>query len=236
MSAWLKYIGTYIFYSSLTNHELYLSPKADIHSVLLSRNMAAGMKDYNAASGIQKDIVTMTLGAITGAASAVAERVSKGNSHSAGAPSLVFVDFGSSEGANSIPAIRVAIQAVRKVLPKSAISVVHEDLARFALRADSRLTVLRISTNWCALFQLTENPEISYRFASATDKTATADAKASDNVFTFASGTTFFEQVVPSGSLHFGFSANAVRAPNRSCCYSLSNPARRLAQQADRDP
>lgn len=92
------------------------------------------------------------------------------------------VDYGCSEGKNSIYVVRAAIEKVRASRPEQAFSVVHEDLP---------------TNNFNRLFQ-------------QLHEFAPYDATPESPVHVFASGTSFYSAVVPPKTVHLGISSSAL--------------------------
>lgn len=93
-------------------------------------------------------------------------------------------DMGCADGATSIDMISAAIEAVRKRSPSLPISVVH---------ADQPLNDYNALMN--VVHGLSEVESFLPRY---------------EGIFPVVSATTFFRQILPPGSLHLGFSANAM--------------------------
>jgi hypothetical protein len=103
---------------------------------------------------------------------------------SAGQQPVVIVDYGSSEGHNSLGPMGVAIGALRdRVGLERAILVVHTDLAE---------------NDFTALFRTLSADPNSYLHGDPA-------------VFTFAVGRSFYEQLLPVGSVSLGWSSWAVQ-------------------------
>jgi hypothetical protein len=102
---------------------------------------------------------------------------------------IVIADYGSSEGHNSLAPMAVAIGALRnRVGPERAISVVHADLP---------------GSDFSALFQtLNTDPDSYLRGDPAT--------------FASAVGRSFYQQILPSGSVTLGWSSWAVQWLSRT--------------------
>jgi hypothetical protein len=97
---------------------------------------------------------------------------------------IVIADYGSSEGRNSLLPMSVAIGALRKrVGPERAICVVHTDLP---------------GNDFAALFQT---------LAAVPDSYLRADSQA----FASAVGRSYYEQILPSGSVMLGWSSWAIQ-------------------------
>jgi hypothetical protein len=103
----------------------------------------------------------------------------------AGAPeTIVVADYGAAEGHNSLVPMAVAIGALRqRVGPQRAISVVHTDLP---------------GSDFAGLFQTLENDPDSYLRLDAAN-------------FASAVGRSFYQQILPSGSVTLGWSSWAVQ-------------------------
>src|SRR3984893_2807910 len=103
---------------------------------------------------------------------------------SEGPEPVVIVDYGSSEGHNSLFPLATAIGVLRERLgPERAISVVHTDLP------DNDFTALFRTLAADPNSYLRENPE----------------------VFTLAVGRSFYEQILPAGSVTLAWSSWAVQ-------------------------
>ncbi|MBV8630650.1 MAG: hypothetical protein JOZ83_06980 [Silvibacterium sp.] len=101
-----------------------------------------------------------------------------------GPQSLVIVDYGSSQGHNSLLPMAAAIDVFRgRCGPDREISVVHTDLP---------------DNDFAALFHTLLNDPDSY-------------LKSRAGIFPFAVGRSFYEQVVPSGTVTLGWSSWAVQ-------------------------
>lgn len=94
---------------------------------------------------------------------------------------FIFVDFGCSEGANSISVACTVIDAVKQLRPYQKFMVVHNDLP---------------SNNFNRLFS-----HIPVEYNKHYQR---------DEVFAFASGASFFGRVMPDDTTHFGFSSSSV--------------------------
>jgi SAM-dependent methyltransferase len=138
-----------------------------------------------------------TIGAkavIDAAADLVLEALS-GMSLGASPQAFALADFGAADGGTSLDLMRKAIGFVRQAAPKRAVTLTYTDLPH---------------NDFSSLFRLlhglvpgrTEDPLGQI-----------------ENVFTFASGTSFYAQVFPATTLDFGFSATAMhwlsRLPGR---------------------
>jgi len=131
---------------------------------------------------------------------------------------VVIADYGSSPGRNSLHPMAVAIGVLRERLgPERAISVVHIDLPE---------------SDFTALFQTLQNEPESY-------------LKDDSAVFASAIGRSFYQQVLPAGSVTLGWSSWAVQWLSRvpasipdqlQVAYSCDPTARAsFARQADAD-
>ena len=102
---------------------------------------------------------------------------------------IVIADYGSSEGRNSLAPMAVAIGSLRdRVGPERSISVVHTDLP---------------DSDFSALFQtLDADPDSYLRSEPAT--------------FASAVGRSFYQQILPSGSVTLGWSSWAVQWLSRT--------------------
>lgn len=99
-----------------------------------------------------------------------------------GDDSIVIADYGSSEGKNSMSAMQVAIRQLRRrIPPQRSISVFHID---------------QPSNDFNSLFEVLHADSSSYAIADP-------------NVFPAAIGKSFYEQVLPSSSVHLGWSSYA---------------------------
>eukprot|EP01124_Arcella_intermedia_P009208 TRINITY_DN15996_c0_g1_i1.p1 TRINITY_DN15996_c0_g1~~TRINITY_DN15996_c0_g1_i1.p1 ORF type:complete len:370 (+),score=68.12 TRINITY_DN15996_c0_g1_i1:157-1110(+) len=93
---------------------------------------------------------------------------------------LTIADFGCSTGANSSAAMDIIISEIRRLKKNqftSSVVVVHEDLPK---------------NNWSEFFNYVYNDPASY-------------LKSHPGVTLLASGQSFYEQVLPPNTLHFGF-------------------------------
>lgn len=103
-----------------------------------------------------------------------------------GAGPFAIADYGAADGGTSIDMMRRAVDRLRQAAPERAISITYTDLPH---------------NDFSVLFQMLhgllpiqkENP-----------------LARQPNVFTFASGTTFYRQIFPDASLSLGFSATAM--------------------------
>jgi len=99
---------------------------------------------------------------------------------------FALADFGAADGGTSIDLMRRAVSEVRRVAPSRAITLTYTDLPH---------------NDFSSLFRLLHG---------LIPDRADAPVGQMENVFTFASGTSFYRQVFPSNSLDFGFSATAM--------------------------
>ncbi len=91
---------------------------------------------------------------------------------------IVIADYGSSQGRNSMPPMRIAIEELRaRAGHDKLIQVVHTDLP---------------SNDFGALFNLLEDDPASYM-------------KGNTNVFPSAIGRSYFEPIIPAGSVNLGW-------------------------------
>jgi hypothetical protein len=135
----------------------------------------------------------------------------------AGDGPIIIADYGSSQGKNSLAPMRTIIETLRqRVGPDRPIVVYHVDLP---------------INDFNALFKTLDTDSRSY----------TRDAA---NVYACGVGRSFFQNVLPPGSVHFGWSAYAAQwlsfvpaVPVDHLWFaSLSDPARSVyEQQAARD-
>lgn len=100
------------------------------------------------------------------------------------------VDYGCSEGRNSVDSVKKIIRSVRNRDKRARISVLHNDLPR---------------NNFNRLFEnLYDDPENSY-LDTADDDLIRLGSK----VFAFASGASFYGRVAPDESVDFAISSSA---------------------------
>lgn len=99
---------------------------------------------------------------------------------------FTIADFGAADGGTSADLMRRLVHAVRGREPKRQISITYTDLPH---------------NDFSSLFRLSQG-----LLGSKTD-TPLADTP---NLFIFASGTSFYRQILPDHSLSFGFSATAM--------------------------
>jgi SAM dependent carboxyl methyltransferase len=95
-------------------------------------------------------------------------------------------DFGAADGGTSIDLMRRMVEAIRAREPNRRITITYTDLPH---------------NDFAALFRLTQG-----MLGRQADKPL-ADIP---DLYIFGSGTSFYRQIVPDGSLSFGFSATAM--------------------------
>ena len=140
-----------------------------------------GQGAYNRSSGVQAAGLAPAIALLERAAAAVPLG-------SSGEPVFV-VDYGSSEGRNSMAPMAKAVSALRARLgPDRAINVVHTDLP---------------GNDFTALFEM---------LAGAPESYLRADRAA----FAFAVGRSYFEQILPSDSVTLGWSSWAIQWLSRT--------------------
>lgn len=102
------------------------------------------------------------------------------------------VDYGCSEGSNSIFTMKLTIDIVRSIYPHLGFMVVHNDLP---------------ANNFNRLFSALQSDQSGY---------ATVYGASIENpVFVFASGQSFCTQVMPANSVHLGFSSASLHWSSR---------------------
>lgn len=99
---------------------------------------------------------------------------------------FALADFGAADGGTSIDLMRRTIGEVKRMAPSRAITLTYTDLPH---------------NDFSSLFRLLHG--------MIPDRTE-APVGQMENVHTFASGTSFYRQIFPAGSLDFGFSATAM--------------------------
>ena len=115
---------------------------------------------------------------------ALLERVAGSADLPAASEPILIADYGSSQGANSLAPIGAAIRALRaRTAPDHEISVVHTDLP---------------DNDFSSLFRTLATSEKSY-------------LRADPAPFASAVGRSFYEQILPSGSVTLGWSSWAVQ-------------------------
>jgi hypothetical protein len=106
----------------------------------------------------------------------------------AGGKPFCIVDYGCSEGKNSITVVGASIDAVRALRPSEHFFIVHEDLP---------------ANNF--------NRLMSQLYNSSSDNLATIYGATSEcPVFIYASGGSFYSRVVPDSFVHLGISSSSV--------------------------
>jgi hypothetical protein len=95
-------------------------------------------------------------------------------------------DFGAADGGTSIDLMRRMVEAIRAREPNRQVTITYTDLPH---------------NDFSALFRLTQG------LLGERTREPLADVP---GLFIFGSGTSFYRQVVPDGSLSFGFSATAM--------------------------
>jgi len=107
---------------------------------------------------------------------------------------FMIADFGAADGGTSMDMMRRLVAELREREPDREIGIVYTDLPH---------------NDFSVLFRLTQG------MLGETSRKPLADVP---NVFIFGSGTSFYRQVVSSGSLSFGFSATAMHWLSRRPC------------------
>ncbi|MDP2802193.1 MAG: SAM-dependent methyltransferase [Phreatobacter sp.] len=95
-------------------------------------------------------------------------------------------DYGAADGGTSLDMMRRLVETVRQRAPDRAIQVTYTDLPH---------------NDFSALFRLTQG------LLGDQAKTPLAETP---NLYIAGSGTSFYKQIVPDGTLHLGFSATAM--------------------------
>ena len=104
---------------------------------------------------------------------------------------LLIADYGASQGRNSLEPMATAIRALRaRIGAERPVWVVHTDLP---------------TNDFSSLFQAVATDAASYRQGDPA-------------AFTFAVGRSFYEQILPAGSVTLGWSAWAVQWLSRTPC------------------
>jgi len=170
---------------------------------------------YNEHSSIQSVIASSSNQALVDAVEMMASKVKLD-----GRDNFVIADFGSSHGANSMEPMKTTIFAVRKHFsPTQPIAIYHTDLPK---------------NDFNALFETIHSNKDSYMTLST--KYA--------SIHSFASASSFYQQILPPSSLHLGFSSTAVHWLSTFPCetegiyYSQSNSENEIAiwrEQAAKD-
>jgi len=163
-----------------------------------------GRGDYNRNSVLQAANLTSALPFFAAAAATVLIE---------GADAIVIADYGASQGRNSLPPMRAALQALRARAGEGRpVQIIHTDLP---------------SNDFAALFTMLDEDAASY---TANDK----------NVFALAVGRSFYTAVLPSASVHLGWSSNALHWMSRNpvnvpdhgwAIFSASAAAREAVEQ-----
>ena len=172
----------------------------------------AGQGFYNEHSLHQRNVAAAGTAMLRRAASSVGNELASGlGSGSSDPPAgqLVLVDYGSSQGANSVEPVRTAIDAFRDTEGHGSwpVTVVHLDLPE---------------NDWTSLFELVGDPASSYR-------------RGEDDVFTLAAGVSFFEQALPAGSVGLGWCSMAAHWVVDRGCSLETHVLPALARGSDRE-
>ncbi|WP_188062401.1 hypothetical protein [Sphingobium sp. KCTC 72723] len=133
----------------------------------------AGGGLYNRHSGLQHANLQSALPLLAAAARIIGEQ-----SHGP----VAIVDYGASQGRNSMVPMATAIDLVRLRDAERAVQVVHTDLP---------------SNDFASLFALLDRDPASY-------------VAGRDNIYPSAIGRSYFDQLLPSGSVDLGWSSNAL--------------------------
>ena len=171
----------------------------------------AGRGFYNQHSLHQRNVAAAGTAMLHRAASSVGNELASGSGSGSSLPpadQLVLVDYGSSQGANSVEPVRTAIDAFRDTDGHGSwpVTVVHLDLPE---------------NDWTSLFELADDPARSYR-------------RGEDDVFTLAAGVSFFEQALPAGTVGLGWCSMAAHWVVDSGCSLETHIFPSLAQGPDR--
>lgn len=105
---------------------------------------------------------------------------------------LSLIDYGSSEGKNSAKVIKTILDKIGKSAWMGQISVVHNDLPTNDFNSLMQNVYLR--------------PEVGY----LTGFESESDSSLGKRVFSFASGKSFYSQVVPDNTINLGISSLAM--------------------------
>src|SRR5262249_12497895 len=135
---------------------------------------------YDAHSEVQLSIIEHTSALITEAV----ERIPPASDV------FSIIDYGCAEGKNSVVSVRLALDAVRRRNPQQVVAIIHNDLPR---------------NNFNRLFVNLSGTGVDWY-----DKGAGRAATVGRRTFVFASGTSFYGQVVPDASAHFGYSSSSI--------------------------
>ncbi len=156
----------------------------------------AGDGYYNAHSPQQAEIAAASLEAVRRAAAAVPASVTAGT----------VVDYGSSQGRNSVEPLRAIIAGLRAGRPGAPLTVVHADLP---------------ANDWTTLFE--------------TVFGAGGYLRDAPDVFPMAVGRSFYERLLPDASVAMGWSGTAVQWLSRRPDVGPRNLFSSLAAGADRE-
>jgi len=145
------------------------------------------MKDghYDSHSQVQKSIISQVAPLIASAAQSV-PFPEKGHSYT-------LVDYGCSEGKNSVMAMCIALEAVRKISPSQPFMIVHNDLP---------------GNNFNKVF---ENVYSDGTKRFPVEYGASPEAP----VFVLASAQSFYTQAMPESTVHFAFSSSSIHWTTR---------------------
>lgn len=139
---------------------------------------------YNNYSAMQKRSSAVAVNLLEEATRSVIEEDSSSTQQSP----FVVVDYGSSEGGNSIVPMSTVVRVVRQLVPQRPITVIHND---------------RPTNDFTQLFKTVSDPEKGYSHVS-------------DRVFFMGVGRSFYEQIIPDSSVHLGFAATAFHWMSRA--------------------
>jgi SAM dependent carboxyl methyltransferase len=145
--------------------------------------MQATMKNegfYDNHSSIQRSVIEVAEPLIRYAAQSI--------SLPSGQAPITIVDYGASEGANSVAAVNFALETIWQRKYEQIVKVIHEDQPQ---------------NNFNRLF------ENVYQFQDTEYSQAIHAPSGQSKLFVFASGCSFYGQVVPSASVDLGLSASA---------------------------
>jgi len=136
--------------------------------------------DYNKNSSPQRVALGHTFAVLEQVVDSVCQKISFVPEHA-----FTIADYGSSHGGNSLKPMSIIIEAVRgRTSPNQSIAIYHTDLPH---------------NDYNTLFRTLHESEDSYLLKYA----------GSAHVLTFATATPFFQQILPTSSVHFGFSSSA---------------------------
>eukprot|EP00730_Choanoeca_flexa_P010870 TRINITY_DN21368_c0_g1_i1.p1 TRINITY_DN21368_c0_g1~~TRINITY_DN21368_c0_g1_i1.p1 ORF type:complete len:408 (+),score=82.33 TRINITY_DN21368_c0_g1_i1:213-1436(+) len=116
---------------------------------------------------------------------------------------FVIADYGTADAGTSLPAIKAAVERVRAELPTTAITVIYED---------------QITNDFRSVFYHAHGLIEPAGSIAEDGSQVETYMKETDNVFVLASGTTFYQQVVPHASVDVGFSATAMHWLTNTPC------------------